>query len=128
MPATSTIQMTEPKAIPSSRYWRDAGTRPNSSVVAQPIAVVRILPTKREPNANRPARIAMCAASGGDGRARVARTHRAACVRVANVASPGRLRWQGCDDYEPRRADAARERPADPGAAPALRARGGARH
>ena len=60
-PTSSTIQMTDPKVIPSSRYWRDAGTRPNSSVLAHPSAVVRILPTKRDPNANNAARMAMAA-------------------------------------------------------------------
>ena len=58
---SSTIQMTEPNVIPSRRYWRYAGTRPKSSVLAQPSAVVRILPTKRDPNANSAARIAMAA-------------------------------------------------------------------
>ena len=58
-PASSTIQMTEPNVIPSRRYWRLAGTRPNRSVLAQPSAVVRIFPTKRDPNANSAARMAM---------------------------------------------------------------------
>ena len=51
--------MTDPKVIPSSRNWRDCGTRPNRRVLAQPRAVVRILPTNFEPNANNAARMAM---------------------------------------------------------------------
>ena len=51
--------MTDPNVIPRSMYWRFAGTRPNSSVLAHPSAVVRTLPTKRDPNANNAARMAM---------------------------------------------------------------------
>ena len=58
-PTTSTAQMTEPKVIASSATCREAGTRPNSSVVAQPRAVVRILVAKREPRAMSAARMAM---------------------------------------------------------------------
>ena len=58
MPATSTIQMTEPNVMPSSRIWRDAGTRPKSRVLAQPRAVVRTLLANRDPNATRAARMA----------------------------------------------------------------------
>ena len=43
--------MTEPNVMPSSRIWRDAGTRPKSSVLAQPSAVVRTL--LGEPRAKR---------------------------------------------------------------------------
>ena len=58
MPATRTIQMTEPNVMPSSRIWRDAGTRPKRSVLAQPSAVVRTLLANRDPNATRAARMA----------------------------------------------------------------------
>ena len=60
-----TTQITEPKVMPSMRICRDAGTRPNSSVLAQPSAVVTILPAKRDPIANRAARNAIRASMRG---------------------------------------------------------------
>ena len=71
-PASMTIQMTEPNVIPEQRIWRDAGTRPNRSVLAQPSAVVRTLLAKRDPKAMRAARNATVEESigGRDGRTR----------------------------------------------------------
>ena len=57
-PATRTIQITEPNVMPSRMNWRDAGTRPKSSVLAQPSVVVTILSANREPSAKSAARIA----------------------------------------------------------------------
>src|SRR4051812_49327265 len=54
--------MTEPNVMPSSMIWRDPGTRPNSSVLAQPSAVVRTLVANLDPNATSAARNAMCSA------------------------------------------------------------------
>ena len=50
--------MTEPNVIPRRRIWRDAGTRPNRSVLAQPSVVVRILLANLDPSAKRAARMA----------------------------------------------------------------------
>jgi hypothetical protein len=82
-PATITIQMTDPNVIPSSRICRDAGTRPNRSVLAQPSAVVRTLLAKRDPKAMSAARIATATASRAVRCARANPDVRRHCGRLA---------------------------------------------
>ena len=58
-PMSSTIQMTDPNVIPRSRNCREAGTRPNRRVDAQPRVVIRIFPANLEPKAISAARNAI---------------------------------------------------------------------
>ena len=90
-PASMTIQMTEPNVIPSSRICREAGTRPNRSVLAQPSAVVRTLLANREPNAMSAARIATTGSISARACLRSCRS-RTASWHCGGVAAVMRLR------------------------------------
>ena len=89
--------MTDPKVIARMIFWREAGTRPNRSVPAQPRAMPTTFPANLDPRAKSAARIAMVEAWRPRCHAPAGRADRDLAIRY-------RMRWEeraGCPGPTP---------------------------